>query len=208
MNSKKKERENMDTYGITHEMLAQHNCEWLSSYLDEGRLFMPYGADLRGVNFRGMNLACASLARTDMSGADLSGVDLTRNNLSGAKLRGAKLCGAKLYSVNLSDSDLTGADFTGAEIFRVDLARAKLTGATFTDAIVDWNSNDLVAELIFRAAGKDRAKRKMARLFLENRNLFWDRFLSMGLPLTSWVLEVLAPYVRDGDNAPKILRQL
>jgi uncharacterized protein YjbI with pentapeptide repeats len=95
-----------------------------------------------------------------------------------------------------------GTDLRGA-----DLGGANLDGANLDGATINWNSHDLIAELLRRAAGDDVEKRKVAGLILVSRDWCWGDFLLLRKePLFFWALDVLSAAVRDGDNAPDILR--
>ena len=100
-------------------------------------------------------------------------------------------------------SDLTGANLTGANLTGADLYGADLTGA-----IINWNSHDLLAEIARRAAGDDLRQRMTAGLILISRDWCWEKFIVVFDDDTkNWLGSIFAPYVKDGDNAPDIVRQ-
>jgi uncharacterized protein YjbI with pentapeptide repeats len=104
-------------------------------------------------------------------------------------------------------TDLRGADLGGANLDGANLDGANLDGANLDGATINWNSHDLIAELLRRAAGDDVEKRKVAGLILVSRDWCWGDFLLLRKePLFFWALDVLSAAVRDGDNAPDILR--
>lgn len=59
-------------------------------------------------------------------------------------LSGAKLIGAVLSKVNLFRTDLSGADLSNAYLVRANLSNAKL----------NWDSCDLIAEMLRRSVGR------------------------------------------------------
>jgi hypothetical protein len=160
------------------DILEQHR-QWLSG--DDGQR-----ADLRDANLRGANLRGAYLEGANLIDADLTGADLTGADLIGANLEGANFEGAKLIDANLIDAKLEGADLTGANL--------------------NWQSHDLIAEILRRAASDDIEKRKVAGLILVSRDWCWKEFLSLNDPITEWALDELAKWVQDGDNAPEMLK--
>lgn len=84
---------------------------------------------------------------------------------------------------------------------------ADLRGANLYGAKINWQSHDVLAELLFRAADQDVEKRKVAGLILISRDWCWKRFLSINDPLREWIFETLAPYAANDDNAPSIFRE-
>jgi hypothetical protein len=160
------------------------------------------GTDLRGADLRG-----AGLGRANLRGAGLGRANLRGANLGGANLDGANLGGADLGGANLDGAYLGGAYLGGAYLGGANLGGANLDGANLDGATINWNSHDLIAELLRRAAGDDVEKRKVAGLILVSRDWCWGDFLLLRKePLFSWALDVLSAAVRDGDNAPDILR--
>jgi len=138
----------------------------------------------------------AALQQAVKSGADLCGADLC-----GANLRGAYLCRANLDGANLDGANLDGANLDGAY-----LRGANLDGANLDGAKINWQSHDLIAEILLRAAGHDVQKRMVAGLILVSPDWCWDKFLSIESDLRDWAITTLREYVQDGDNAPEILR--
>ena len=126
----------------------------------------------------------------DLSGANLRGADLRRADLSGAILSGADLSGADLGGAFLSGAFLHGADLTGA--------------------VVSWQSHDMIAEILRRAAADNPARRMLAGLILISRDWCWDEFLALDIDseLRRWALDELRQWVRPGDNAPEILKAI
>ena len=56
------------------------------------------------------------------------------------------------------------------------------------------------------AANGDFEKRMVAGLLLVSLDWCWDEFLKIEHPLMPWALSEFKKYVKDGDNAPEILR--
>lgn len=148
----------------------------------------------------------ADLRNTILVGADFTGVNLTGADLRRALLIGADLTGANLSRANLSRADLTGADLRNTILVGADFTGANLTGADLTGAMIEWNSHDLIAELLRRASDGDQDRTKLADLVLSHRDWCWKEFLVFYASVVPWALDVLAPLMRDGDNAPSCLR--
>jgi len=108
---------------------------------------------------------------------------------------------AALQQAVKSGADLCGADLCGANLRGAYLCRANLDGAK-----INWQSHDLIAEILLRAAGHDVQKRMVAGLILVSPDWCWDKFLSIESDLRDWAITTLREYVQDGDNAPEILR--
>ena len=136
-----------------------------------------------------------------------AGVDLPdewqwRIDLRGTNLRGADLSDAYLYGAYLRDAYLRGADLRGTNLRGADLRGADLTGA-----YLNWNSRDLIAELLRQAAGESWQRRALAGLILVSRDWCWKEFLALEHPEQEWALGVLRQYVTDGDGAPDFLQE-
>ena len=123
---------------------------------------------------------------------DVDGAEPKRADLRGADLSDAYLIGADLRGADLSDAYLRGADLRGA-----DLRGAKL----------NWQSHNLLAEILRRAAGDDVAKRKIAGLILVSFDWCWEKFLSIDEPLRDWALDELAKRAQPEDSAPDCVRE-
>ena len=113
--------------------------------------------------------------------------DLRGANLTGASLNWASLNGANLYRASLNGADLTGAS---------------LNGASLNGASLNWSSHDLIAEILRQAAGTDPDKRMLAGLLLVSRDWCWEDFLAINHPLAPWAIEVLTPYLKEGQTPP------
>ena len=148
------------------------------------------GADLRRADLHG-----ADLREADLRGADLLGANLHEADLHGADLRGADLREADLHGADLHEADLRGADLHGA-----DLEKGKTK--------IDWESHNLVAEILRRAAGDDIEKLKIAGLVLLCRDWCWNQFSKIDDPLKQWAFDVLHPWVIGGENAPDVLKPI
>jgi hypothetical protein len=168
-------------------------------------LYEYEGANLVGANLGRANLGGANLGGAYLDGANLDGANLDGANLGRAYLVGANLDGANLVGANLCDANLGGANLVGANLVGANLGRAYLGGAK-----LNWQSHDLLSEVLRCAAGLDIPKRQIAGLILVSRDMCWSDFLALDLPsdLRVWALSTLATYVVDGDDSPEVLRAL
>jgi len=118
--------------------------------------------------------------------------------------------GANLTGADLSGADLSGADLGGAFLHGADLGDADLSGADLSGAVVSWQSHDMIAEILRRAAADNPARRMLAGLILISRDWCWDEFLALDIDseLRRWALDELRQWVRPGDNAPEILKAI
>lgn len=146
-----------------------------------------------------------------LGGAYLGGANLRGAYLRGAYLRDAYLEGADLRCANLAGADLRGADLRGAYLGGADLRGANMRGANLGDgesrAKIAWQSHDLIAEILRRAAGDDVAKLKVAGFILVSRDWCWSDFLKLRDPLAGWALDVLRPWAEGDEHAPSVLRE-
>jgi uncharacterized protein YjbI with pentapeptide repeats len=179
------------------------------------------GLSLIDVDLEGLVLRGAFLARADLRGAGLTAADLSGCYLRKADLRGADLHRARLVHAFLGATDLRQADLREAELSRADLRGTKLvgadlrgtviTGARLAGALCDWRWSVIPAELLRQ---KPRASDDDSRLVIDlafyedQRPWGWLKLLSGYGRRADWALGALAESVRDGDNAPEMLRCL
>ena len=169
-------------------------------------------AHLRYADLRGADLSGAYLPAADLCGADLSGAYLPAANLCGADLREtclqhAYLQYADLRSADLRRANLRGADLWGADLRNANLRIANLWGAdlrcaNLRGAILNWSSRDLIAAILLSEAGTHLARRSLAGLVLVSRDWCWKDFMALKHPETAWAIEVLTPYLREGERPP------
>jgi hypothetical protein len=173
-------------------------------------------ADLAGTVLRGAFLAGADLRGAGLSGADLSGCYLRRADLRGADLRGGRLAqaflgGADLRQSDLREADLSRADLRGTSLVGADLRGTILTGARLGDALLDWRWSAVPAELLRQQHGTSAEGTRLfvTMAFHEDPSPWsWLKLLAGHGGGTDWALGILACSVRDGDNAPELLRCL
>jgi hypothetical protein len=172
--------------------------------------------DLAGIEVRGAFLAGADLRDSGLAGADLSGCYLRRADLRGADLREAHLAHAFLGSADLRhadlrEADLSRADLRGACLVGADLRGAILTCARLEGALCDWRWSAIPAELLRQQHGQsaEGSRLVVALAFHDDPGPWsWLKLLAGHDRLTDWALGILAGSVRDGDNAPDLLRCL
>lgn len=164
------------------------------------------GAFLAGVDLRGAGLAGADLSGCYLRGADLRGADLRETRLTHAFLGSSDLRHADLRGADLSRADLRGADLVGA-----DLRGTVLTGARLDGALCDWRWSAIPAELLRqRDDGPAGGSRLLVDLAFHDDPGPWSwlKLLAGRGLLSERALGILADWVRDGDNAPELLRSL
>jgi peptide subunit release factor 1 (eRF1) len=71
---------------------------------------------------------------------------------------------------------------------------------------VNWQSHDLISEILVRESGDEIEKLMIAGLILFKRDFCWEDFLEIDSNLKDWALDSLAKWVKDGDEAPGFLR--
>ena len=163
---------------------------------------------LKAVGANLENLGGAYLRGADLGGAYLRGADLRGAYLGGAYLGGAYLRGADLRGADLRGADLRGADLGGADLGGADLRGADLRGADLRGCKLAFQSHDLLAEILRRAAGDDVAKLKIAGFILVCRDKCWKEFAEFAKhdPLGDWALDELSKWVQPGDEVPYVLQ--
>lgn len=172
--------------------------------------------DLAGIDLRGAFLAGVDLRGAGLEGADLAGCYLRRGDLRGADFRDARLAHAFLGSADLRradlrEADLSRADLRGARLVGADLRGAVLTCARLEGALCDWRWAAIPAELLRQQPDPTAVGSRLivALAFHDDPSPWsWLKLIAGQGPATEWALGVLADRVRDGDNAPELLRSL
>jgi hypothetical protein len=179
------------------------------------------GTSLVDADLKGINVPRAFLARGDFRGADLRAARLQGASLHKADLRAARLQGAVLEHAFLGSTDLRHADLREADLRHANLKQARLVGADLRGtlligakldgAILDWRWSNVALELL--RGSRERpgdAFSAIAELAFHDdaRPYSWLKVLLAKRLHTDWALGVLAPHLRQGDNAPELLRRL
>ena len=126
----------------------------------------------------------------------------TRDALITAGIPADRLPIERQWRIDLSGADLSGANLSGAY-----LSGANLTEANLSRAALNWQSHNLLAEVLRRAADDDVPRRMLAGLILISHDWCWGKFLALNIDpeLREWGLSVMRGYVQPGDNAPLAL---
>jgi hypothetical protein len=177
------------------------------------------GMCLTDIDLEGAELPSAFLGRADLRGAGLAGAelagcyfraaDLRRADLRGARLVRAFLRGADLRRANLRHADLRHADLREARLVGADLRGVIVAGARLADAICDWRWSAIPLELLrqHRRAASEDLRLVVDLAFHDDSTPFgWLKRLAGHGVCADWALGALAHSVRDGDNAPELLR--
>ena len=127
-------------------------------------------------------------------------------------LRDAVLSYAVLSGAVLGGADLSGADLRGAVLHDADLSGAHLSYAVLHDAALqgvqlNWQSHDLLAEILRQHAGQNMLLRQVAGLVLISPDWCWHDFLRLNHPQMEWALNVLAEYAHPEDDLPDPIRE-
>jgi Pentapeptide repeats (8 copies) len=181
-------------------MLDRHR-RWLEGGAGGCRLVLRRAqlddAALPGARLRYAGLGHSSLRRADLRQADLSASDLRFADLSQADLRGA----------TLRDADLRWSVLKDANLLDANLTRARLKGAVLAGITVNWTDRTLVAEILWRAAGDDTFRRMVAAFIGREETWCWEKFLAIPSAERTWAVDELRRWMRDGDDAPELLRR-
>ena len=102
-------------------------------------------------------------------------------------------------------SDLSYSDLSYSNLSGSDLRYSDLSGSNLSGSKINWQSHDIIAELLRLEAGDDIQKRMVAGLILVSRDWCWNQFLAIEHEQRNWALETLAKCVTEGDGAPEEL---
>lgn len=119
------------------------------------------------------------------------------------------LIAAGFSADRLPDEWQPGIDLGGADLGGAYLGGAYLRGAYLRGATLNWQSHEVIAEVLRQAAGDDIKRRMLAGLIIVSPELCWREFLALDIDpaLRGWALAELRQWVKDGDNPPDTLRE-
>src|SRR5579863_6278413 len=92
-------------------------------------------------------------------------------------------------------------------IFAMLILAANFYNANLYNVIINWNSHDLLAEILRQNAVNDK-QRMLAGFSIMSRNLCWKELFSTKAAILSekkWVIEVFKKYETEGNRIPLIL---
>jgi hypothetical protein len=139
-----------------------------------------------------------------MPGNTLRGSDLSGSDLSGSNLRGSDLRGS-----NLSDSDLRGSDLRDSDLRGSNLRGSNLSGSDLRDSNLNWNSHDILSEILRQAAKGDANLRRTAGLVACSHDWCWQKLIAIATPSElAFAQETLRPwYDTHPDDAPEHVKR-
>lgn len=157
---------------------------------------------------KGARINDCTFNNTDLSGNSYICVDFEWTRFHRVTLVGADFRGSNLEHAYFNFADLKGVDFRGANLGDVIFHNCDLTNAKFYNAIINWNSSELVAQLILNTKDQSADIRVIAGYFLLSGYRLWNDIYTVHLPRKKLdeVLNILATYVKEGDNAPNFLK--
>lgn len=82
------------------------------------------------------------------------------------------------------------------------LRGANLDGANLLGANLNWQSHQLISEILFRSAGDNIQRRMLAGLVRISTDWCWKKFLELDAPERDWALQTLAACIAKGDDHP------
>ena len=123
-------------------------------------------------------------------------------------LYGASFEGMNLHYISFRTCDLRYANFKGTDLHYCGFYNCNLSGIELEGAKLNWDSHELLAEVLRRhlycapSAAYDTCLNLVARIRMD-KNSCWDDFLPMAMeaPLVSkWAAEAFLPYVFDEEG--------
>ena len=136
----------------------------------------------------------------------LAGKGGQKANLRNADLSSANLRGASLSCANLSNANLSGANLRSANLSYAKLCYTNLSSANLVGVKVNWQSHELIAEMLLQGAGSVVNFRKIAGLVLVSKDWCWDKFARcLTQDERTWAKSVLGSYIQESDDLPEQL---
>jgi hypothetical protein len=110
---------------------------------------------------------------------------------------------------NLSGSDLSNSDLRFSNLSGSNLSGSNLRFSNLSGIKMNWQSHDLIAEILLRSAGDDYEKRSIAGLILVSRGWCWDKFIALPISdkIITWFIDTLAPFAENSEP-PEEFRNL
>lgn len=191
------------------QIIAKHQL-WLDGE-EGGELANFEASDLSFASLRHINLKNSYLVGTNLKFTNLYCAQMQRSDLRGANLYCASLVGANLEYVdleyaNLGNANLADANLKYANLKFTILVAANLRNANLKGIRVNWNSHSLVSEILWQASGGNQNREMLAALIGKKSDWCWDDWLVFDHPEKEWALEELRKWVKEGDDAPSILK--
>ena len=136
--------------------------------------------------------------------ADMRNADLWHAKLHGAHLCGANLQHAELNGANLRMANLMSADFSFSCLSDVDFYAACMKDAMFRGARLNWNSRDLICEILRQHAFKDEHYALLGIVYFQT-DLCWNEISWKEHPAKFWAMKTLTYYRQPSDGHPELL---
>ncbi len=160
-------------------------------------------ANLKNADLRNADLRNANLENADLRNANLRYANLRNANLRNANLRYANLENANLENANLEDANLRYANLENANLEDANLRYANLDHTCLRNATINWNSHDLISEILKRSA-KTTNQFMIVGLILIKWDWCWNHFYEeiVDPETRNWIQTTLNMYVKEGDGHP------
>lgn len=149
----------------------------------------------RNAHLRGVHGGGAHFISCDASNARFMG-----NAFPGASFCSTSFENAGIISCNMRDSRFTGTNFEKAAIWGTNFR-----GGKFDEAILTWESHDLISAILLGDAGDCPKKRSLAGLIQCSLDWCWEDFLEVEHSERAWGLSTLAWW--DFSRAPEIVQR-
>jgi uncharacterized protein YjbI with pentapeptide repeats len=177
----------------------------LNKILDDHKIWLR-GEGGFHANLYNANLRNANLRNADLRSANLYSADLRNANLYSANLYNANLRNADLRNANLHNANLYSADLRNANLYNANLHNANLHNANLFDITMNWQSHDLIAEILRQHAGENLRHRMLAGLVKQSYDWCWGRLASELYEADkTWCRSVLTPFIKGDDEVPEEL---
>jgi hypothetical protein len=165
--------------------------------------------NLTAVDFKGAAFEFARFEQCELGGAAFSSAafrdsSFRQCDLWGASFRDSYFWKSSFVSCSLCDVDFTGADLYAARFRFSDLSAFGATEwqearANLAADKIPWRSMEFLAEVLRRAAGRDRRKLHLAKLCWASRHV--AEFARIEHPDTAWAMSTLGSLVKVPRHA-------
>ena len=180
--------------------------------------------NLKGFNFsdranlRGANLSESTIKNCKFTNSYLMNINWSYSHFERCTFINCIFVYCQLHNSVFSEVDFSNTNFINCRLTSSTFKELSLGGCGFFDSSLDsitlsnvainWNDHELIAKILLREAKNDPRKRMIAGLVRISQSWCWNDFLKIRCPQKKWALETLSKYVKDGDNAPNVLREM
>lgn len=169
--------------------------------------------NLQRLNFAGYDLGGATFMGCAMLGSNFEAAQLVQTSFIATYLEKSCFDRANCHLADFGHADLTQASFRNANVETATFWHATLIDANFEGANINWQSHDLLSEIL-RQHALTTEQLKIAGLLLVSRHQCWNGLLQLAKAEADqenveWAKRTLLKFaLKDSECPPLMLQRL